>query len=116
MTTFAEYAEYDGLGLADLVRRKEVSPAELVASAYAAIERLNPRLNAVVGLLEDHARSPISTIFATVDSAAEPFTFAGDLLFRDGAGASNTFFASGNGIANFGACYPRDKTSGVTGP
>ena len=37
MSTFAEYSNYDGLGLADLVRRKEVSPAELVASAYTAI-------------------------------------------------------------------------------
>ncbi len=27
--TFAKYADYDGLGLAELVRNKVVSPAEL---------------------------------------------------------------------------------------
>ena len=59
MSTFAEYSNYDGLGLADLVRRKEVSPAELVASAYTAIEHLNPRLNAVICLLEDQAQKTL---------------------------------------------------------
>ena len=59
MNIFAEYAEYDGLGLADLVRRKEVSPAELVSSAYAAIKRVNPQLNAVISLLEDHAQKTL---------------------------------------------------------
>ncbi|MBI06596.1 MAG: amidase [Rhodospirillaceae bacterium] len=61
MATFAEYAQYDGLGLADLVRRKEVSPAELVSSAYAVIERLNPQLNAVICSLEDHAQKTLET-------------------------------------------------------
>jgi len=59
MLTITEYAEYDGLGLADLVRRKEVSPAELVTLAYSAIERLNPQLNAVICRLEDHAQKTI---------------------------------------------------------
>ena len=44
----AEYASYDGLGLADLVRRKEVTPRELCHLALQAIEKLNPQLNAVI--------------------------------------------------------------------
>ena len=51
MAAFKEYRDYDGLGLADLVRRRQVSIAELVESARQAIERLNPRLNAVVTVL-----------------------------------------------------------------
>lgn len=43
-----EYCEYDGLGLAELVRRGEVSASELVEEAIARIERHNPVLNAVV--------------------------------------------------------------------
>jgi amidase len=43
-----EYSNYDGLGLAELVRTKQVSPAELVEAAIARIERHNPTLNAVV--------------------------------------------------------------------
>ena len=45
---FAEYADYDGLGLAHLVRRGEVTPLELLEEAIARIERHNPKLNAVV--------------------------------------------------------------------
>ena len=53
---FTEYSEYDGLGLAELVRRGEVSPAELVEEAIARIERHNPVLNAVVYKAYDEAR------------------------------------------------------------
>ena len=42
---FAEYSHYDGLGLADLIRRGKVSPTDLVDSAIDAIERLNPQVN-----------------------------------------------------------------------
>src|ERR1043166_558903 len=53
---FAEYADHDGLGLAELVRRKEVTPAELVEAAIERIERHNPVLNAVVYKAYDEAR------------------------------------------------------------
>jgi amidase len=53
---FAGYASYDGMGLAELVRRGEVSAAELVEEAIARIERHNPTLNAVVFELYDLAR------------------------------------------------------------
>jgi amidase len=56
MMSLEEYARHDGLALAELVRRGEVSAAELVECALAAIDRLNPRLNAVVRTLEDDAR------------------------------------------------------------
>jgi amidase len=52
-----EYTRYDGLALADLVRRREVTPAELVETALAAINRVNPQLNAVVTRLDDLARA-----------------------------------------------------------
>src|SRR5580693_9344518 len=45
---FAEYSNYDGLGLAELVKKKEIEPAELVEAAFQRIERHNPQLNAVV--------------------------------------------------------------------
>lgn len=46
-----EYANYDGLGLAELVRRKEVQSKELVALALAATRQVNPEINAVIGLI-----------------------------------------------------------------
>jgi amidase len=53
---FLEYASHDGLGLAELVRRGEVTAAELVEEAIARIERHNPTLNAVIFKMYDRAR------------------------------------------------------------
>jgi len=55
--SFDAYEDYDGLGLADLVRRGEVSALELVDAAIARIERHNPALNAVVLPMFEHARA-----------------------------------------------------------
>ncbi|MEZ5843073.1 MAG: amidase [Hyphomicrobiaceae bacterium] len=49
----AEYASHDAVGLADLVRRREVSARELALTAAAAIERMNPAVNAVVETYPD---------------------------------------------------------------
>jgi amidase len=53
---FAEYAEYDGLGLAALVAKGQVTPLELAEEAIARVEKYNPRLNAVVYKMYDQAR------------------------------------------------------------
>lgn len=58
---FTEYSHYDGLGLAELVRRKEVSPRELVDSALDAVARLNPNINCVVQSLREHALAEIKS-------------------------------------------------------
>jgi amidase len=57
MGGFADFARFDGLGLAELVRRREVAPIELVEEAIARIEARNPTLNAVVCKLYDSARA-----------------------------------------------------------
>ena len=54
---FGEYSNYDGLGLAELVKKKEIKPAELVEAALERIERHNPQLNAVVFKAYDEARA-----------------------------------------------------------
>jgi amidase len=55
--TFSDYSKYDGLGLAELVRKKKVSPGELVEEAITRIETHNPKINAVVQKLYDRARN-----------------------------------------------------------
>lgn len=57
---FADYLKYDGLDLADLVRRKEVKPEELLAAAITRIDTVNPKLNAVVTKMYDEARKAIA--------------------------------------------------------
>ena len=68
--SFAEYSNYDGLGLAELVKKKKVKPAELVEAAIERIERHNPQLNAVVFKAYDEARAKatakLSGVFAGV--------------------------------------------------
>jgi amidase len=56
MKTFPEFGNYDGLGLGELVRTKQVAPAELVEEAIRRIEAHNPRLNAVIGKMYEQAR------------------------------------------------------------
>ncbi len=55
--SFEEYRGYDGMGLAELVRRKEVSASELLELAIARNEQVAPTVNAVVERLYDRARA-----------------------------------------------------------
>jgi amidase len=56
MSGFKEFSRFDAVGLAELVRRREVTPLELCEESIARIERLNPQLNAVVVKLFESAR------------------------------------------------------------
>jgi len=53
MGAWDDVAFLDGLAQAELVRRREVRPIELVDAAIERIERLNPLLNAVVTPMVD---------------------------------------------------------------
>jgi amidase len=56
-----DFAFLDATTQADLVRRKQVKPIELVDAAIERIERLNPSLNAVVTPMYDIARGAASS-------------------------------------------------------
>ena len=56
---FKEYDNFDAVGLAQLVRSKQVSPEQLLEEAIARVERRDPALNSVVNKLYDHARAAI---------------------------------------------------------
>ena len=75
-----ELARYDGLGLAELARRREVSAAELLDASIARVEALNPEINAVVTRLYDQARAAIAA-----GLPAGPFTGVPYLLKDLGA-------------------------------
>ncbi|HYB44784.1 MAG TPA: amidase [Candidatus Methylomirabilis sp.] len=55
-----EFERYDGLGLAELVRRREVNAAEVLDAAIARVESRNPEINAVVSRLYDQARTAVA--------------------------------------------------------
>jgi Asp-tRNA(Asn)/Glu-tRNA(Gln) amidotransferase A subunit family amidase len=52
--------EHDALGLAELVRKKELHPSELLDLAIEQVEILNPRLNFMARRHYDHARAAIA--------------------------------------------------------
>jgi amidase len=85
LTAFPEYQEYDGLGLAELVRRNEVDPGELVEEAIARIERLNPKLNAVVHTLYEQARASAAGNLPQGSFAGVPFLLKDVMAALDGA-------------------------------
>ena len=56
---FKEYGSYDGVGLADLVRKKQVSARELLDEAIARTAKVDPQINAVVVKHYDYAHRQI---------------------------------------------------------
>jgi len=70
---FSEYSDFDGLGLAELVRRKDVTPAELVEAAIERIGRHNGKLNAVVFEGFDDARRTAATALPDGPFPGVPF-------------------------------------------
>jgi amidase len=60
LKAFADYEQYDALGLADLVKRGKVSPAELLESAIERVEARNGAVNAVTMKLYDYGRKAIA--------------------------------------------------------
>jgi amidase len=69
MANLDEITWLDATTQADLVRRKELKPIELVEAAIDRIERLNPALNAVVTTMYEQARTA-----ATGTLSEGPFT------------------------------------------
>ena len=95
---FADYADHDGMGLADLVRKGEVTPLEVLEAAIERIERHNGALNAVVYKAYDEAR-------ATAASALPDGPFKGvPFLIKDlGAQVKGWPRSSGSNFAQVAA-------------
>jgi len=68
-----EYENYDGLGLAELVRTRQVTADELLDAALARVDARNPVVNAVVSRLEAEARSAIEAGLPDGPFAGVPF-------------------------------------------
>jgi amidase len=60
MRSFKEYDQFDAVGLAALIRNKEISTEELYKAAICRIDDLNPQINAVVTRMYDNALESIN--------------------------------------------------------
>ena len=73
MGAFQEYDQYDGLGLVELVKKKEISPAEICEEAISRIEKVNPQINAVV----TPSHTPFRFISITLSQISSSYSAAG---------------------------------------
>jgi amidase len=74
-----ELSTLDATAQAELVRKKEVKPIELIEAAISRIEKVNPRINAVVTKMYDQARAEANTALSDAPFAGVPFLLK-DLL------------------------------------
>ena len=64
-----ELIGYDAIGLSELIRKGEITPAELVETTIHRIEQLNPKLNAVIYKMYDQARTAAATCSSDATAA-----------------------------------------------
>src|ERR1700749_4139592 len=95
MVGIRDYDRYDAVDLATLVRRREVSPAEVLDEAIRRADAANPRLNALVAECFDAARARATVALPESVLAGVPFLIkditymrgmactSGSRLFRD---------------------------------
>lgn len=74
-----EYAQYDALGLAELMRSGQVSVREVTDAALNLVEALNPRLNAIVRLIPERIEALRSGESAQGPFAGVPFLLKDNL-------------------------------------
>ena len=86
---FKEYDQYDAMGLADLIRRGQVSAEEVLEAAIARIEQLNPGVNAVVTRCFDQARETIRSGLSDGPFRGVPFLLKDLHALCKGAVTSN---------------------------
>ena len=84
MVGMEEFAGDDGLALAARVARREVSAGELAEAALAAIDKVNPQINAVLQRLPDEARRTIAAGVPDGPFAGVPFLIKEVVLHASG--------------------------------
>ncbi len=89
MSAFKEYTQYDGVGLAELARTRQVSPLELIEEAIQRAEALNPRLNAIITPMYEQARKAANTTQNGGIFAGVPILLKDLIATVDGVPTSN---------------------------
>src|SRR6195952_2359472 len=111
---FKEYGNYDAVGLAELVRNKQVTPRELLDEAIARTAKVDPQINAVVVKHYDYAERQIDRGLPDGPFTGVPFLLKDlDLL----EGTRTTFGASlfkDNVADHTGTLAQRFVNTGVT--
>jgi amidase len=87
---FPEYASLDGIALGELVRKREITPLELLDEAISRAERVNGTINALVYKFYDRAREAARAV-RTATGAFEGVPFLLKDLLGDCQGVPTRF-------------------------
>jgi amidase len=79
-----EYSSRDAVGLADLVRRREVTPLEVVEAAIGAVEAIDPQLHALVLKDYERARGHARAVQSDLPLSGVPFLIKDMVIYADG--------------------------------
>lgn len=102
---FKEFGDFDAVGLAALVRKKEVTPKELLDEAIARTAKVDPQINAVVVKHYDYAERQIAKglpdgpftgvpfLLKDLDSLAGTRTTSGASVLKDFVADHNSTLA-----------------------
>ncbi len=102
--TFDEYRKYDAVGLAALIAAKDAGESEVLDAALSRLHAVNPKLNAVIDILEDDARAAIKAGLPKGPLRGVPF------LIKDiGVAVKGTPTAAGSGLLKGGPPAPEDS-------
>jgi amidase len=74
-----ELHKFDATAQAELIRKKEIKPVELVEAVIDLIEKINPQINAVVTKMYDDARAGVKSELKEAPFSGVPFLLK-DLL------------------------------------
>ena len=86
----SDVSSYDAMGLAELIRTKQITPRELIEDTIRKIEAVNPKLNAVIYKTYDRARQRASEPLGDGPFAGVPF------LVKDNATIANVQLTRGS--------------------
>jgi amidase len=115
MGQFKEYDQFDGLGLADLIKKKEITSADVCETAIARIEKINPTINAVITPMFDQARKHTGKGQPTGPFAGVPFLLKDLMAAYAGVPLTNGCRALRNYIPDYDSeLVKRFKLAGVT--
>jgi len=111
---FKEYDNYDAVALAQLVKSGQVSADELLEEAIARVERINPRVNALIDKLYDQARAAIAAELPDGPLRGVPFLLK-DLhaLYQGGVTSNGCRFFSDNFADHDSELVARYKRAGT---
>lgn len=73
MSVFYDYEKYDALALADLVKKSQVSPEQLLITAKRRLSQINSKLNAVIYQSDDLSKTLINNLDKNSPFCGVPF-------------------------------------------